>query len=180
MNKIVMRRMTKMNQNTYEKLQYKTLKDRVKSYCVSGLGKQLIDKLEPSSNIKVVANRQNETTEARKLIDTAGHIPFLGITNIEVLIEKLEKGIVLLPDELVSVSDFLRGCRKIKSFMEKQVFLAPTLSSYSASMAEFTTIEEEINTSIKGGRVDDSASRELKRIRKNMGTIEEKDCGSVE
>lgn len=163
-----------MNQNTYEKLQYKTLKDRVKSYCVSGLGKQMINKLEPSPNIKVVANRQNETTEARKVIDTAGHIPFLGITNIEALIEKLEKGIVLLPDELVSVSDFLRGCRKIKSFMEKQVFLAPTLSSYSASMAEFTTIEEEINTSIKGGRVDDSASRELKRIRKNVGTIEEK------
>lgn len=163
-----------MNQNTYEKLQYKTLKDRVKSYCVSGLGKQMINKLEPSPNIKVVANRQNETTEARKVIDTAGHIPFLGITNIEALIEKLEKGIVLLPDELVSVSDFLRGCRKIKSFMEKQSFLAPTLSSYSASMTEFNAVEEEINIAIKGGRVDESASRELKRIRKHMAMAEDK------
>ena len=33
-----------MNITTLEKLQYQELKDIVKSYCVSGLGKQLLDK----------------------------------------------------------------------------------------------------------------------------------------
>ena len=45
----------------FEKLQYNELKDIVKSYCVSGLGKELINKLEPSTSIKVVRNRLNET-----------------------------------------------------------------------------------------------------------------------
>ena len=43
-----------MNKTTLEKLQYHELKDIVKSYCVSGLGKQLLDKLMPSSNLAVV------------------------------------------------------------------------------------------------------------------------------
>ena len=46
-----------MNTMTFEKLQYNELKDIVKSYCVSGLGKELINKLEPSTSIKVVRNR---------------------------------------------------------------------------------------------------------------------------
>ena len=66
-----------MNTMTFEKLQYNELKEIVKSYCVSGLGKQLLDKLEPSSNLKVVKNRLNETTEARAILDAEGHVPFL-------------------------------------------------------------------------------------------------------
>ncbi len=65
-----------MNYTTLEKLQYNELKEKVKCYCVSGLGKQLLDKLEPSSSISVVRNRLNETTEARAILDAEGHIPF--------------------------------------------------------------------------------------------------------
>jgi len=159
---------------TYEKLQYNDLKDMIKSYCVSGLGKQLIDQLEPSSNIKVVKNRLNETTEARAILDAEGHVPFLGVSNIENLIKNLEKGLILDPSDLVSISDFLRGCRKIKKFMLEKVFFAPVLASYANSMTEFRKVEEEINFSIKGSMVDSAASKELRRIRSNIETVEEK------
>lgn len=112
-----------MNTMTFEKLQYNELKDIVKSYCVSGLGKELLNKLEPSTSIKVVRNRLNETTEARAILDAEGHVPFFGISNIANTIQKLEKGMILDPEELVSVSDFLRGCRKIKKFMLDKEFL---------------------------------------------------------
>ncbi|MER2172482.1 MAG: endonuclease MutS2, partial [Psychrobacillus psychrodurans] len=103
-----------MNKMTYEKLQYNELKEMVKSYCVSSLGKELLNNLFPSPNIKVVKNRLNETTEARKLLDAENHLPLKGISNISHLMEKLEKGIILGPSELVAISDFLRGCRVIK------------------------------------------------------------------
>lgn len=159
---------------TFEKLQYHELKQIVQSYCVSGLGKRLIDKQEPSTNIQVVNNRLQETTEARAIIDAEGHIPFVGITNIESIIDSLEKGIILQPSDLVSLSDFLRGCRKIKQFMQSKEFFAPTLASYAQSMSEMKTIEEEINFTIKGSRIDSSASRELKRIRFKKEATEEK------
>ncbi|MBC6972806.1 endonuclease MutS2 [Bacillus sp. Xin] len=163
-----------MNKMTFEKLQYNELKQIVKSYCVSGLGKQLLDKLEPSASIKVVKNRLNETTEARAILDAEGHIPFFGISNIDSTIQKLEKGMILDPAELVSVSDFLRGCRKVKKFMLDKEFFAPVLASYANSMSEFKSIEEEINYSIKGNSVDSSASKELKRIRNSIESVEGK------
>ncbi len=163
-----------MNKITYEKLQYYDLKEIIKSYCVSGLGKQLIDQLEPSTNMKVVKNRLNETTEARAILDAEGHVPFLGVSNIENLIKNLEKGLILDPSDLVSISDFLRGCRKIKKFMLEKVFFAPILASYANSMTEYKKVEEEINFSIKGSMVDSAASKELRRIRSNIETVEEK------
>ncbi|KMK74349.1 endonuclease MutS2 [Alkalihalobacillus pseudalcaliphilus] len=163
-----------MNPTVYEKLQYNELKQIVKSYCVSGLGKNLIDKLEPSRQIRVVKNRLNETTEARSIIDADGHVPFLGISNIEHTIQQLEKGVILDPSNLLSMSDFLRGCRKIKKFMTEREFFAPVLSSYAISMTELQPLEEEINFSIKGNRVDSRASKNLKRIRQNIEATEAK------
>jgi len=163
-----------LNKITFEKLQYNELKEIVKSYCVSGLGKQLLNKLEPSTSIKVVKNRLNETTEARAILDAEGHVPFFGISNIDSTIQKLEKGMILDPTELVSVSDFLRGCRKVKKFMLDKEFFAPVLASYANSMSEFKSVEEEINFSIKGNSIDSAASKELKRIRNNIDSVEGK------
>lgn len=163
-----------MNMMTYEKLQYDELKEMVKSHCVSSLGKELLDKLQPSTNIKVVQNRLNETTEARKLLDAESHLPLKGVSNINLQMEKLEKGMILGPSELVAISDFLRGCRTIKKFMLDKEFFAPVLHSYSHSMMEFRDIEENINYSIKGNRVDSEASKELKRIRNQIDKVEDK------
>lgn len=60
-----------MNNKTMEKLNYAKLKELVKSYCVSSLGKELIDKLKPSSDIKQVNRRLEETSEGRRLLDAS-------------------------------------------------------------------------------------------------------------
>ncbi|MBS4201705.1 endonuclease MutS2 [Bacillus sp. FJAT-49732] len=163
-----------MNENTFEKLQYNELKEIVKSYCVSGLGRELIDTLTPSSNLKVVKHRLTETSEARTILDTGGNVPFMGVSNIEHIIAKVEKGIILDPSELLNISDFLKGCRRIKMFMSSKEFFAPTLASYAKSMTEFMEVEEEINFSIKNNQVDSAASNELKRVRYQIQTTEQK------
>lgn len=167
-----------MNKETFDKLQYNELKEKIKSYCVSGLGRELIDKLEPSSNIKVVKRRLEETKEARTLLDITGYVPLQGIHNVNMLLDSIEKGIVLTGEELITISDFLRGCRKVKEYMKDKEGYAPILNSYSSNIGEFLWIEEDINYSIKGNRVDSNATKELKKIRKSIdiceGKIEEK------
>ena len=154
-----------MNENTFEKLEYNELKELVKSYCVSSLGKALFDKQAPSSNLKVVEHRLKETTEARKILDSGAKMPFMNVSNIDFLVDKVEKGIILTAEELVYVNDFLRGCRRIIDFMSTKEFLAPTLSSYVNSMTELRSLEEEISIAIKNNRVDSHANKELKRVR---------------
>lgn len=163
-----------MNQNTYEKLQYDDFKMMVRSYCVSELGGQLIDKLTPSTNLEVVQLRLNETSEARAIIDTGSSVPFMGVTNLDHTMAKLDKGIVLTVGELFAVAEFLRGCRRIANFMDKHAFIAPTLAQYAQSMTDLRQIEEEIHFAIKNNQVDNEANRDLKRTRHHIQTAEEK------
>lgn len=163
-----------MDKISLDKLNYYDLKEIVKTYCVSGLGKALIDKLEPSSNLKVVNRRLDETSEGRKLLDVSYHLPLEGIHNIFPLIDKMDKGGVLEPSDLTMVSDFLRGCRKVKMFLKDKEGYAPTLCSYAENISDLSYIEEEINISIRGSVVDSNASKDLKKIRKQIDTCEGK------
>lgn len=163
-----------MNNMTFEKLHYDKLKEIVKSYCTSGLGKKLIDKLYPSSNIKNVNRMLDETSEGRRLLDAGYHIPLEGIFDICPLLDKIDKGGVLEPSELTSICDFLRGCRKIKSFIKDKEGYAETLSSYGENITELKYIEEEIENAIRGSIVDSNATKDLKKIRRQISICEEK------
>ena len=163
-----------MNKDTLEKLHYDELKEIVKSYCVSGLGKTLIDKLQPSQNIRQVNRMLDETSEGRRLIDASYHMPLKGVFNINPLIDKIEKGGVLEPDELIIMENFLRGCRGVKIFIKDKEGYAPTLSAYGDNITELKYIEEEIGVSIKGSIVDSNASKELAKIRRNIENCESK------
>ncbi|ACQ52358.1 endonuclease MutS2 [Clostridium botulinum] len=163
-----------MNKETLEKLHYYELKEMIKEYCVSGLGKRLIEKLEPSSNIKIVNQRLDETSEGRRLLDASYNIPLEGIFNVLPLIEKIEKGASLDPTDLTMMSNFLRGCRKVKLFIKDKEGYAPTLSAYGENICDLSYIEEEINRSIRGSVVDSNASKELKKIRRNIDICESK------
>lgn len=167
-----------MDKLTLENLDYYKLKEIVKGYCVSGLGKRLIDKIEPIYNLKIVKQRLKETTEGRNLLNSSYHLPLEGIFNITPLIDKIEKGIILEPEELYSISNFLRGSRKVKNFIKDKEGYAETLCQYGNNITELPYIEEEINISIKGSKVASNASKELKKIRRHIeiceGRIKEK------
>lgn len=163
-----------MNINTFEKLQLNEVKELIKNYCVSSLGKELIEKTNPSGNFNIVKRRLNENKEARKILENSNHIPLEGLFNINPIIEKVEKGMILEPNELISVEDFLRGCRKIKSFMRDKEFYSPKLSSYALNICECINIEEEIKYCIKNNKVDSEASKELKKIRRSIEITEER------
>ena len=161
-----------MNLETFEKLQLNEVKELVKIYCVSSLGKNLIDKLMPSNNYSVVKNRLSENKEARKVLENSNHVPLEGLFDINPLIDKVEKGMILETQELVSCEDFLRGCRKIKSFMIDKEFYSPTLSSYALNITECENIEEEIKYAVKNNKISSDASKELKKIRRNIDICE--------
>lgn len=163
-----------MDKITLEKLDYYELKEIVKRYCVSGLGKTLIDKLEPSGNLKIVNKRLDETSEGRRLLEASYHMPLSGIFDITPHIEKIEKGASLDPEDLTMMSDFLRGCRKVKLFVKDKEGYAPTLCSYGDNITDLSYIEDEINKCIRGSVVDSNASKELKKIRRLIDDCEEK------
>ena len=163
-----------MNNTTLDKLQLNDLKELVKIYCVSSLGKELIDNIKPKTSIYSVDTMLKENKEARNILENSNHIPLEGVFNLNSLIDKVEKGIILNPEELMKTEAFLRGCKKIKNFMENMRFYGETLSSYSLNITDLTSIEEEINFCIKANKIDTNASSELKKIRRKIENCESK------
>ena len=163
-----------MNNTTLDNLQLNDLKKLVKIYCVSSLGKELIDNIKPKTSIYSVDTMLKENKEARNILENSNHIPLEGVFNLNSLIDKVEKGIILNPEELMKTEAFLRGCKKIKNFMENMRFYGKTLSSYSLNITDLTSIEEEINFCIKANKIDTNASRELKKIRRKIENCESK------
>ncbi len=161
-----------MNEQTLDKLQYNELIQRVERYCISGFGRNLLRKQRPTNHLQTVRKRLQETSEARAILDATSHIPFIGVSDMEPLIGKISRSIQLEASELEAVAEFFRGARKLKRFMAEQTFFAPLLSAYAGGMSEWRHIEEDITAAIRAGRVLDEASKELKRIRKQIDILE--------
>lgn len=161
-----------MNQETYSKTQFNVIKEKLMTYSISYYGKERIKNLQPSSNLAVVKKRLQETAEAKALLEANLHVPFMGLNNIEHLTKQVEKGFILEPNELVSYADFLRSSRLIRSFMEKNQFIAPLLSKYSESLQLFSEIENEIYQTIRNNQVENDASRELRKVRRAIQECE--------
>ncbi|MFM1652872.1 endonuclease MutS2 [Brevibacillus sp. B_LB10_24] len=163
-----------MNKTAMEMLEFHKIKEKVMALAKSEKGKDLAAKLQPSLDVTVIANWLKETTEARLIVDTGSSIPLHSLQGVEQTLSKLEKGMVLQPDQLTALCDFLENGAKLKKFMHTKESVAPQISSYAYSMYELEELSAEIIRCIHNGRVHDQASRELAKLRKKLTVLEER------
>ena len=157
-----------MKNQAIEQTQFNEIKELISNYAISDTVKTRIMNLEPEINLETVLKYQEETGEALHILETKQSIPFMASEQIDRLFEKIEKGYILEPKELLEISEFLRTIHKLKEFFNKNNELAPTLSGYASKLQSFRGVEETINISIKNNQVSSNASRELKKIRQNI------------
>lgn len=163
-----------MNNKTIEVLEYNKIKEILKGYAMSELTKEKIDKLEPYVDINLVEKHLLETTEARAILNITSSVPLNSLSGINKVNDKLEKGGVLLPEELETIGGLLREIKKLKIFMEGKKEVAPNISTYALSTYELDEIREEIERCITYSRVDDKASARLSKTRKKIRILEDR------
>nr|WP_308302525.1 endonuclease MutS2 [Peribacillus deserti] len=64
--------------------------------------------------------------------------------------------------------EFLESCVKLKRFMKDKETFAPRVASYAQAIEEIPDLTAEIYRCIRNNRVDDHASKELTKIRRNI------------
>lgn len=168
-----------MNEKVFFKLEYNKIKEELLSYTASGLGKKRIEEMKPLTTVNGVKSLLTETEEAVHILENA-QVPLGALRDITNPLKKLETGGVLHPEELMSMSDFLRSTRILKSAMQKHEYSTPTLYSYSLSIGDFKEIEDEINLSIEGNIVSSKASPKLAKIRKKIKILESRIVDRIE
>ncbi|MFW5799376.1 MAG: endonuclease MutS2 [Spirochaetota bacterium] len=159
-----------MLRHTLEVLEFEQIKEKLKTYVFSGLGKSHID------NIKFIYNKENletalkEVSEIIFLLDNT-HFPSLGIHDIrkELKRAKLENS-YLDPDGLIKCASTLRAIRVLKSYLQSNEEETPLLNRFVKDFNTFKYIENEINNAIDDNsyEIKDTASKELAKIREKI------------
>lgn len=163
-----------MNQHTFNLLEFKQIKETIAGFAMTKEGKAKIAGLTPSSIKKQIEAWLDEVTEAVEILKKSASVPVHGLDGMEQMLSNLNKGVVFRPDQLMKLYDFLDSCGKMRRYMKDKEYFAPRVASYVHVIEELPELANEINRCIHNGRVDDYASKELLKIRKQMAIQEER------
>ncbi|MFF2450106.1 endonuclease MutS2 [Neobacillus sp. NPDC058068] len=163
-----------MNLQTINTLEFNQIKEQIAQYALTKEGKAKIGCLTPSTNKRQIEAWLDEVSEAVEILKKSASVPVHGLDGMEQLIGKMNKGAVLRPDQLTKFYDFLDCCGKMRRFMKDKAYYAPSVSAYIDAIDELPELASEIIRCIRNGRVDDYASKELLKIRKQIAIHEER------
>lgn len=165
-----------MHQRVFEVLEFNKVKNQLLEHVSSPLGKELAEKLVPSSDFEEVVAWQEETDEAATIIRLKGHVPLEGIFNIAPHIKRASIGGMLSPRELMEIASTVHAARMMKRFIEgmsEEEIHIPIALSLVEEIAVLADLEESIRKAVDDqGAVLDGASETLRQLRSQIRTKE--------
>ena len=114
-----------------------------------------------------------DTTDSRRLIEKLGTPPLQNVEEAKEILMIAEKGDCLTPYQLERVERVLAAVERMKRYLEKGKEDNNPLAYYEENLDAVEELREEIGRQIRGGEVDDYASRELSQIRIRMAGCQE-------
>ncbi|MCA1038119.1 endonuclease MutS2 [Bacillus infantis] len=163
-----------MNSHTYESLDFHVVKENAAQFALTEGGRKKILSMEPSFLKGQIEALADETAEAAAILKTGSSVPIGSMKGVEALLSSFHKGIVLRVEQLSRLYEFLQSCKKLKKYMKDKSNLAPRISSYILSVDEMPFLAEELMRCIRNGGIDDHASKDLLKIRKQIAIQEER------
>ena len=163
-----------MDTTVLNTLEYDKILERLAGHTLSGLGRELAERLRPLTIPSAVGAALMETTEARAIIDAGAQIPLWGLGDLRPLLERAEKGGILSAAELTRLGDCLRGCAEFRRYMHSKQAHAPGLYRLALGLVPLRELENEIYAATDGARVADQASPRLARVRRDLRIVEER------
>ena len=155
-------------------MEFGLIKETIASYALTTSGKKEVLGLEPSTNVKQIKSWLDELSEAVEIMNKSTSVPVHGLEGMELLLQSLNKGVALRTDQFSKLAEFLDNCGKMRRFMKDKEWMAPRVSSYIYSIEELPELEKEIVRCIRNGGVDDYASKELLKVRKQIAIQEDR------
>ena len=159
---------------TFELLGYQNIIEELREYAVTPKGRELAGELAPFLSEAKLKKNMRDTTQARQMLDDLGAPPFPAMEHVEEYVTKAVKGELLLPEQMEQIGFFLVAVRRMRLYLEKGKDKQIGLAFYCDNLMEAGGLLEEIEKSIRGGRIDDYASNTLRDIRREIQSLEGK------
>jgi DNA mismatch repair protein MutS2 len=163
-----------MNDKSWQVLEYHKILSQLAEHCSFSLGHELALKLRPSTRDDVVRRRQQETSEARHLLDIKPTLTMGGVTNLRPLLKKARVQSTLTPGELLDVRTTLLAARSLRRAIAPLEASFPIMSAHAERIEAFSDLPGDISHAINDrAEVVDEASPDLARIRQQVAAVHE-------
>ena len=163
-----------MNENNdmNEMLEFRRIKEMLVKNAMTEKAAQRFEQMEPFLDQARAEAALQETTEARKVLDALGTPPFSDTAGVREAAQEAKAGRMLTPDQLESVRQFAVLSLRLTRYLGRCRELAPGMAGFAAGFQDLSALQEEIERCIRGGRVDDYASKTLRSIRQKKEQAE--------
>ncbi len=162
---------TKMN--IEKQIEFDKIKEKWLEMAITDNAKEKIRDTTYCLSESGLRKRLRDTTDGRELIEKLGAPPLQNLEEVKEIFVMAEKGSCLTPYQLERVEKVLVVISRLKDYLKRGKMYDNPLSWYEENMDSQDELKEEIRRQIRGGEVDDYASKELRNIRSQIVKCEE-------
>lgn len=156
-------------------LQFDLIKERIKEYAKTELGKQYADGLAPFSSKEETLREIKTLQEMFYVLSHYGSLPIAFSVDALPLIKHAKKGGILTVRDLDMIAEDVLTSMSLIKFLNKVDESNINIKTKAKQFVDLTSLEKEIHKVInKSQAVDDKASKELYEIRQKIGSAEKK------
>ncbi|MBQ3061121.1 MAG: DNA mismatch repair protein MutS [Lachnospiraceae bacterium] len=159
--------------NIDKQIEFDKIKNIWADLAITDYAKELIQESKLYFSESELKKQLRDTTDARNMLEKVGTPPLQNVSEIKDVLTVVEKGDCLTPYQLERVEKVLVAIRRLKDYLTRGRAYDNSLAFYDENLNEIQELAEEISEKIRGGIVDDYATKELEQIRKQMTKCEE-------
>ncbi|WP_024614989.1 endonuclease MutS2 [Clostridium sp. Ade.TY] len=160
-----------MNERTFRVLEFKKVKENLKRYSKTQMGKNIIDNLVPYETKYEMEVALKETKEALDMLVSKGAPPFEGLYDVKEAIERAGKGGVLSAGQILRVGNMLKCSRRFKEYVKRdeQEIAFERIEDLAYILEPIKDLEDYIDRAILSeDEVSDRASSTLRSLRRSL------------
>ena len=160
-----------MNDRTFRVLEFKKVKENLKKYSKTQMGRKIIDELVPYETKYEMEMALKETKEALDMLVSKGAPPFEGLYDVREAIERAGKGGVLSAGQILRVGNMLKCSRRFKEYVkrEEEELAFERIEDLAYILEPLKDLEDYIERAIVSeDEISDRASATLRSLRRNL------------
>jgi DNA mismatch repair protein MutS2 len=161
------------NERTLRDLEFAKVKEIIKGFASSPLGREWVEELAPSANPAVIRVRLARVEELRRLLEEQGFSPGV-IHDLRPILEEARQSTSLPPEEFLPILETVRAARTLR---ERLLALKgfPRLQEIARGLGVFRELEENIARTIdEQGELREGASPRLRELTLRRRAVEER------
>jgi len=153
-----------------EKIGFDAIRQAAIAKTRSEMGREILDRLQPSSKQDRVERLLQETDEMIRLIDGDDPFPLDNLHDVREFLKQSRAEESLLPAQaFTQISELIATARRVKSYLEDRAVKYSRLYDISVELIPLSDLEDEIGAIIDNhGNLRDNASQELRSIRSKL------------